>query len=118
MLTAEQILGAELHRVKVSVPEWGRMAETNGESHVWVRELAGSEIGELALVQDDGGDSEVRALARFCILGICDTGGNRLFTPANEVELMRGPLAPLKRCAEEFVRINGLSETEEAVLGK
>lgn len=110
MLTRETILGAELHRIKVDVPEWGRMASQNGDAHVYVREMRGSELDKFLQLQGKG---ETELTLQLCILCVCDAGGNSVFNAGDATALANGPMAPLQRCATVAMNINGLMGSEE-----
>lgn len=110
-LTMEQIGQAPLPVTKVTTPEWG------GDGHCFVRTLAGCEMQALqALLKGkDEGRSSAAAVA-FCL---CDENGVRLCDDGTEAidAVGRGPMAPMMRCMNAILELNGLSEgaVEDAV---
>jgi hypothetical protein len=109
-LDRDTILGAELHRQKVAVPEWGRMVSENGEAHVYVREMRGNELDQFLKLQ---GKSETELTLMLCVMCVCDAGGTPIFQPEDKPKLAHGPLAPLQRCATAAMKMNGLMAEED-----
>lgn len=120
MLTRDAIVGSKqtFKIQKVSTPEWA--LDTNGtqEAHVFVRTLSGDQAGAVqrlaAAQQDAGADAaEPKALAGWCVLGVCDDKGAALFTDADIPALLARPLMPLQRCAAAIMELNGVTDTAE-----
>ena len=117
-LTAQQVKDSPKNRARrVPVPEWA----TNGPAHVYVRALGAGEIDEAqhALRYADGPEkSDAKAVAMMGILCICDKNGKRLFTEDDLDALLTAPLAPLKRCFNEALEINRLTNASMDELAK
>jgi hypothetical protein len=87
------------------------MATDNGEAHVYVRELRGDEIDVFLKAQNL---TERETLIKLCILCVCDAGGTPILEEDDETKLARGPLAPLRRCAEKAMELNGFMEEPDS----
>lgn len=102
MLRGKEALTIE----SVPTPEWG------GETYV--RMLSGDEVEDaMAIVNATGSNgklSERDAMAGMCALCVCDKDGSRLLTADDVPMLLAGPLAPIWKCAQVALRINGLSD--------
>ena len=106
-LEATASLGVE----KVPLPYLG------DDAHVYVRKISATEspkVRELAAAQTDGKLDEARAQASWCVLGVCNSQGQPLFTEADIEALMAGQLVPIQHCAVEVMRFNGITEEAEA----
>jgi hypothetical protein len=100
---------------KVDTPEW----EDNG--FVYVRELRASDATRVQTLGDattNGKADESRALAGWCILGICDKAGKPVLTDDDMDALLAAPLAAVQRCALAIMEINGLTEEGESARKK
>ncbi len=108
-LTAQQVKDSPKNRARrVPVPEWAM----NGPAHVYVRVLGAGEIDEAqrALRYAEGPEkSDAKAVAMMGVLCICDSQGKRLFTEDDLDVLLAAPLAPLKRCFNEALEVNRLT---------
>lgn len=110
MLSREQILKASATRVvKIATPEWG------GNGHVYVRMLPGNELGAAVNILDTGEGAKDDAesgemIGRLCVLFICDAKGKRVFEATDTAKLLSGPLAPLTRCMNAALELNGMTE--------
>ena len=96
---------------KVSVPEWA----TNGETdcHVFVKQLQGRDAGKAFAIinsRDDGATSEEEMAVSMCLLCACDAKFKPMFTTDDKLALLDGPLAPVTRCAQKALELNGLTE--------
>jgi len=118
-LTREQIQEASqnLPIRKVSTPEWG------GDGHVYVRMLRGRDIDTVhstareMRARKDAGQSpgeDPHTMAAWVIMAACSEDGTPLFTKDDAEWLLDGPLAPLRRCMEEALALNGIGGDEEA----
>ena len=99
--------GVRLQVRKVDTPEWG------GEGHVYVRALSAgdaADVQRLAADQQAGKANEAEVMVGWCILGICDGGGKRLFDDADTVALLKGPLMPIQRCTTAIMELNHITE--------
>lgn len=99
-------IGGDIELQKVSTPEWR-------VQHVWVRMLAGDEADDAQAALSAGTESE--ALARLAILCMCDEDGKRLFADQaardkGVARVLKGPLAPMRRCAHAAVELNHLTD--------
>lgn len=96
---------------KVPTPEW-----PNTPGHVYVRMLSADEaddVQRLASLAVAGTLTETEANVRWCILGVCDENGQRLFTDV-DIDALRGePLVAIGRCAREVMEVNGVTEEGE-----
>ena len=91
--------------IKVSTPEWG--------DHVFVRRLPASELPLVTKIQkksEGGKESEASLAVWWCIVGICDAKGKRLFRDTDHKALMEAPLGAIARCAMAFAEFNHLTE--------
>jgi hypothetical protein len=107
---------------KVAVPEWGGKGDD-----VYVRTLCGHDVDAVqamakevrAKSASDGDIGENPAvMAAWVILTVCDSESTPLFTNADTGALLDGPMAPLRRCMEEALDLNGITDeaTEEGNL--
>jgi hypothetical protein len=100
------------HKLKVKrvpVPNW---VPGDKKAFVYVRQFRGEDAGEMRQLCADSmkSDANESALqARWCVLGVCDAKGKRLFTPDDVAALLERALIPLQRCAIEVMRINGIA---------
>ena len=106
MLSRKDILGVNGRVVrvrKVSVPEWGP------KEHVFVRMLPASDFPAVQKIQkkaEGGKEGDMSLAAWWCILGVSDAKGKRMFTDSDHARLMQEPLAAVTRCAEAFADFN------------
>lgn len=106
MLSRKDIFGAKgrVARVrKVEIPEWGP------RGCVYVRMLPADEFPAIQKVQkkaEGGKESDVSLAAWWCVLGVSDAKGKRLFTDSDHARLLQEPLAAVMRCAEAFAEFN------------
>jgi hypothetical protein len=94
---------------KVPVPGW---VPGDKKAYVYVREFRGEDATEVRTLCADAlkpDASEAELVARWCVLGVCDAKGRRLFTPDDVPELLLRALMPLQRCAIEVMRMNGIA---------
>ncbi len=105
-LTKAEILGSALQVREVETPEWG--------GSVFVRELPGNELQ--ALMDRPKGESDIAYTYRIATSCICDDGGNRLFEDGEHKSLMAKGIAPLQRCIEAALDLNGMTEESQKVL--
>lgn len=113
-LTGKQIVECKnpLKIRRVDTPEWATAA---GNDYVYVRMLRGDEAGEVQrLCKKAAENSEGEALAGWCVLGVCDKQGKRLFKAAHIKALVTGPWGPLQRCAHEVMKLNEITAGAEA----
>jgi len=99
--------------LKVATPEWGDC--------VYVRRIPASELSEINRIQkksEGGKESEASMAVWWCILGVCDNKGKRLFKDSDHKELMEAPLGAIARCAMAFAEFNSLTDDAEAALKK
>ena len=116
-LTADEIFGASpTGPARVSTPEWGG---ENGEGHVYVRVLGASEMGDVQKLLDvpAGSSKEMTVMARLCVFCISDKDGKRLFADDAIDRLLGGPMAPMIRCANKAITVNGLDTTVQELAG-
>ena len=120
MLTREAIVQSEkTFKVRrVSTPEWALSENGATDAHVFVRTLAADQAGAVqALAVEhkdaDSHDKEARAMAGWCVLGVCDADGLPLFTDTDIPALLVRPLMPLQRCASAIMELNGVTEEAE-----
>jgi len=62
---------------------------------------------------DKGKVDNIEAMATWCVLGVCNKQGRRLFKDDDVKVLMDGPFMPLQRCAEGILDLNGLGQGAE-----
>lgn len=96
---------------KIETPEWG------ADGYVYVRQLQASDarrIQGIGGAEANGKPDEARALAEWCVLGICDKSGTPVLSDADIDALLRAPLAVIQRCALAIIEINGLTEEGES----
>lgn len=94
---------------KVLVPDW---VPGDKKAYVYVRQFRGEDAQEVRALCQDAMNSKAKEAdlqARWCVLGVCDKKGVRLFTPDDVPELLQRALMPLQRCAIEVMRINGIT---------
>jgi len=108
-LTREQIKRAasRLKLQKVDTPEW------KGEGFVYVRRLPANQAGNvqnLAARILDGSADETQGVVEWCILGACNKRGKALFTHEDIPWLLKGPGAPVRRCALATIELNDIQE--------
>ena len=110
-LTIEQIGAAPLEVQKVATPEWG------GDGHCFIRTLTGAEMAVLQKLMK--GADEIRSSAAGVAFSLCDEGGKRLCGDDKESvdAILRAPMAPLMRCMNAVLSLNGLADdaVEDAV---
>lgn len=112
-LTRKDIVSAEklLQITKLSVPGWGRGKWT----HI---RLIGAEdadlVQRLCFEQVKNKGSSARVMAGWCVLGICDKQGKRLFDETDIDSFAKGPLIPLQRVSLAIMDLNGITGDEEA----
>lgn len=109
-LTREAILNGKgrIQITQVPVPEWG----DNGAC-VYVRTLRadeGGEVQQLAASHSKGEVNEARAMVGWCIMGICNKQGKRLFSEQDVDALLAAPLMAIQRCATAIMELNGVTE--------
>lgn len=88
---------------KVPTPEW------SAKGHVFVRMLPASELPSVQRIQEkaaSGKTSEAALAAWWCVLGVCDAKGKRLFKDSDHSKLLNEPLGAVARCAMEFADLN------------
>ena len=107
MLKAADIksAGKRNRKAKVSVPEWAANGTKN--AHVYVRMLRGSDAKRAYAVLDKKDQDESEMQVGICILCICDAQLRPLLSAADKADLLDGPIAPLTRCAEAAMKLNG-----------
>lgn len=92
---------------RVSTPEWG------DKGFVYIRVLRGTdadEVQELCASLVDKKLTEAQGYARWCVLGLCDKHGKRLFSTKDVEALVDSSLAPLQRCAFAIMKANGIGD--------
>ena len=109
MLNGQQILAAcEPPAGTVDVPEWG--------GSVGIRRLSAAEVRGLRT--DNEGEDNLRSLARFVGLVLCDELGRRLFDDASFGQLESRGFAALLRISREAQRLNAMTSDERETIGK
>lgn len=88
---------------KVNTDGWKK------DTFVYVRTLRASEMSEVSRIADSKG-GEMDLLIDWCILGVCDKSGKRMFKPEDKQSLLNGPLIPVRDCVEAFMDFNGITE--------
>lgn len=107
-LTKEEILGVPLKMQEVNTPEWG--------GSVYIRELPGTELAALMDRPDE--ESDIAYTYRIATSCICDEDGQRLFEDGEHKALMAKGIAPLQRCIEAALDLNGMTDdSQEALAG-
>ncbi len=109
ILSAEDILGVDDKRIKeVEVPEWG--------GSIFIRTFAGFErdlFTKSILDKKTGNPTELGNFrAKTLALGICDQGGNRIFTNSQIEALGKKNSAVIERLFMEINKLNGLTPEE------
>ncbi len=100
---------------KVITEEWG------GNGFVYVRVFSAMEIHrimDLAKKIQTGKVADVDALAYWCILGVCDKNGKCLFQDGDKDKLLKGPYAPMQRCAMRAMQLNGFTDAGQKAIAK
>lgn len=105
-LTKAEILRTALKVEEVQTPEWG--------GAVYVRELPGNELQ--ALMDQPKGESDIAYTYRIAMSCICDENGHRVFEDCDHEELMAKGIAPLQRCIEAALDLNGMTEESQKAL--
>lgn len=120
MLTGQSIIGSKQTFIieKVSVPEWNYGDIDATEAYVYARTLSGDHAGavrNLAERQEaaEGEEQEALSMAGWCVLGICDEHGQRLFTEDDIPALMARSLVALQRCSAAVLALNPIDGGEE-----
>lgn len=101
-LTKEQILNADdIEIEKVDTPEWG--------GYVFVRSLSVEESYRFSRsnVGSDGKAIEKNLIVEYCIMVMCNSKGERLFTEEEFEKLSRKSTLPVMRIYEAGRKLNG-----------
>ena len=115
-LTRKDIVSAEklLQITKLPIPGWGQ-----GKWR-YIRMISAEEADlvqrlcfEQAKNKNPDGRS-ARVMAGWCVLGICDKQGKRLFGEADIDIFAKGPLIPLQRASLAIMDLNGITGDDEA----
>lgn len=105
-VTRAEILKASANngKVRMEVAPWG--------GHVYIRRFRANEIGKIQTISKDQQDSsdQSRALAQWCVLGVCDRSGRLMFTDKDIPALLEGPFLPLYECAMKVMEVNGITD--------
>lgn len=101
---------------KVPMPEFGKDKYVFARTFSVDTMLEGQRMQE-ALADDDAKSG--RAMAGFCVLGLCDDKGAQLYTLDDIDALCQWPFATLARCADAVSAINvDLTEAAETARKK
>jgi len=90
---------------KVPMPEWG--------DHVYVRRIPADELPAVNRIVEkaqSGKEDDVSLAAWWCVMGICDAKGKRLFKDSDHAKMMKRPLVAVTRCAMAFGDFNHLTD--------
>lgn len=93
--------------VRVQTPEWP------GDGYVFVRGMFADEAGASRRFDIENAseeEQETAAIIGWCILGVCDEDGNRLLEDDARTWLGKSLLAPVLRCAQATMKLNGTTE--------
>lgn len=113
---AQTLKGGVFKKRKVPMPEFGKDKYVFARTFSVDTMLEGQRMQE-ALADDDAKSG--RAMAGFCVLGLCDDKGARLYTLDDIDALCQWPFATLARCADAVSAINSdLTEAAEAARKK
>ncbi len=97
---------------KFPTPEWG-----DAKTWTYIRMLRADEadlVQRLCFQQAKAKTASTRIMAGWCVLGICDKAGKRLFGE-DDIELFaQGPLIPLQRTALAIMELNGITGDDVA----
>ncbi len=112
-LTRKDIVSAEklLHITKLPTPGWGQGKWT------YIRMISAEDadlVQRLCFEQTKNKSSSTRIMAGWCVLGICDKQGKRLFGEADIDIFAKGPLIPLQRASLAIMDLNGITGDDEA----
>ncbi len=107
-LTREKLDAVKLRVVEVdTTEEWG--------DTVFVRDIGGDELD--TLIAPKAKETDLQQTYRMAAAVICDKNGVRLY-PEGDDGLLRHSAGPVKRCADAFLDLVGLSEEgEEEIAG-
>jgi len=113
---AQTVKGGVFTKRKVPMPEFGK------DKYVFARTFSVDTMLEGQRMQDALADDDAksgRAMAGFCVLGLCDAKGARLYTLDDIDALCQWPFSALARCADAVSMINvALTEPAETARKK
>lgn len=112
-LTRKDIASSEklLQITKLPMPGWGHAKWT------YIRMISAEDadlVQRLCFEQVENKGSSARVMAGWCVLGICDKQGKRLFGEADIDIFAKGPLIPLQRVSLAIMDLNGITGDDEA----
>lgn len=94
----EEKCKAPLAIEKVDMTEWG-------VDDWYVQALPGTATETIEERTSKGGN----AYANWCILCVCDADRNPVFKQSDHDMILKGPAAPMVRCGQVALRLNGLA---------